>query len=91
MKGDKLTLISVLLYNIQHRNGKIKFLDKDNVVFQMVDVKDVANISPAFYNCEVKYKQHIPVENAYYSDDIVATVCFTNRAINQLKRLKAGD
>lgn len=88
MKGDKLTLITVLLYNIQHRNGKIKFLDKDNVVFQIVDVRDVANINQAFYNYDVEYKEHIPVENAYYNDDIVATVQFTNHTINELKKIR---
>lgn len=88
MNCDKLTLITVLLYNIHHRNGKIKFLDKDNITFQIVDVRDIANINQAFYNCEVEYKEHISVENAYYNDNIVATIQFTNYTINQLKKLK---
>lgn len=82
----KTTLLDVLKNRATHQYGKIKFLDKNNLLLFEMFVKNTFKISPAFYNYSVEYEELVPTNNAHLNE-LVAIVRFVDLTDEQIKRM----
>ena len=79
------TLSYVLLFKVKHQYGKVKFVDKNNQLIQVVDVKDTSNISTKFYEYSVQYNELLPTDNPY-SDEVVSCIKFVDYTKDELRK-----
>ena len=82
----QMNLISALLH-LNHNCGIVKFLDKNFVTIQFLDVDDITKIGTKFYNHLIEF-EYLKQENMCYPDDIVAVIRFVDLDLDQIKNMK---
>lgn len=82
----KTTLADVLLHRAKHQYGIIHFYDKNETLFQEINVRSLSNIGQSFYNCKVEYEELKPTDNPYLNV-VVANIRFIDYDVNQLKQM----